>query len=80
MTKNEIEMEINARLDVLRQHDYTARKVAFENAAKIKELAEKLDVQIEQPVYEEYKKIEMEANGMRLEINDLRGQLENASE
>lgn len=80
MTKDEIINKINQCENILQQHDYAARKVAFENAAKIKELADALNIEIEQPVYEEYKEIETEANGLRLEINDLREQLKNAAE
>jgi len=80
MTRDEIINKINQCDNILHQYDYISRKLAFENAKLVNLLAQKLDIKIEQPVYNQYIDIETEANGLRLEINDLRKQLENADE
>lgn len=72
MTRDEIQGEINQCENILIQHDYAGRKVAFENARKIEELAQKLGVEIEQPVYNKYKAMEEEADQLRLRIDELR--------
>ena len=71
MTRDEIQGEINQCENILIQHDYAGRKVAFENARKIEELAQKLGVEIEQPVYNKYKAMEEEADQLRLRIDEL---------
>lgn len=76
MTKNEILNEINICNNILEQHDYAARKVAFECAEKLKELHPDLEM----PVYEKYKDMEAEAKQLRLRIDELRELLDNATE
>ncbi|MBQ8465283.1 MAG: hypothetical protein IJ545_04660 [Alphaproteobacteria bacterium] len=76
MTKDEIINEINICENVLQQHDYMARKVAFEVAEKLKELNPSLSM----PVYEQYKDMEQEAKALRLRIKELKQQLENAED
>lgn len=72
MKENEIQNEININSNTLIQYDYTGRKVAFENARKIEELAKALKINIEQPIYNKYKAIEAEADKMRARIDELR--------
>lgn len=76
MTKDEIINEINICENILQQHDYTARKVAYEVAEKLKELHPDLSM----PVYEKYKDMEEEAKQLRARISELRELLDNASE
>lgn len=76
MTKDEIINEINICENILQQHDYTARKVAYEVAEKLKELHPDLSM----PVYEKYKDMEEEAKRLRARISELRELLDNASE
>lgn len=76
MTKDEIINEINICENILQQHDYIARKVAYEVAEKLKELHPDLSM----PVYEKYRDMEEEAKQLRARISELRELLDNASE
>ena len=76
MTKDEIQDKINQDLNILEQHDYTARPVAFEVARLFKAQ----HPEIETPVLDKYLEIENEADALRAEIRELREQLENTAE
>lgn len=67
MKRKEITEEINALQNLLAQHDYTGRKVAFEVAEKLKTLIP--DVSL--PEYEKYMANEEKATQMRTRINEL---------
>lgn len=56
---------------LLQQMDYSARKVAFEVAEKLKELFP----DIELPAYEQYKEEEVKAKFFRKTINTLSNQI-----
>ena len=65
MTKDEIQDKINQDLNILEQHDYCARPVAFEVARLFKA---------------QHPEIENEADALRAEIRELREKLDNAAE
>ena len=67
MNEEEKQVEIRAYMNLLEQNDYTARKVAFEVAAKLKEKFPDLDM----PVYEKYLETEELANKFRQNIEEL---------
>ncbi|MBO4737949.1 MAG: hypothetical protein J5606_00130 [Bacteroidales bacterium] len=67
MTDEEKQAKISEMENLLVQMDYTGRKVAFEVAAKLKELNPNLSM----PVYEKYKASEQKANEYRQIINDM---------
>lgn len=71
MTKEEKLSEINAYRNLLEQNDYIGRKVAFEVAAKLKELHPELSM----PVYEHYLELETKAESFRERINELESEL-----
>lgn len=73
MTKNEIMNEINICRNILQQHDYTARKVAFEVAKKFKEA----NPSVEMPVLDKYLANEEKAELLRNKIDELEAQLAN---
>lgn len=76
MTRDEIQNEINICRNVLQQHDYTARKVAFEVAKKFKEL----HPDVEMPVLEKYLATESKAEILRARIDELEELLLQTSE
>ena len=75
MTRDEIENEINQCRNILEQHDYIARKVAFEVAKKFKEAFP----DVEMPVFDKYKEIEEKASLLRERIENLQKELEQLS-
>lgn len=74
MTRDEIQNEINVCRNVLQQHDYTARKVAFEVAKKFKEL----HPDVAMPELDKYLDGEAEAEILRARIDELEEQLAQA--
>lgn len=74
--KEEIANQILINNYILAQHDYCARKVVFELAAKIKEKFP----EIELPIYESYLEIEEKAQECRDKINELTEKLKNLSQ
>lgn len=76
MTRDEIQNEINICRNVLQQHDYTARKVAFEVSKKFKEL----HPDVEMPVLEKYLATESKAEILRARIDELEELLLQTSE
>lgn len=76
MTKEEIQDKINQDLNILEQHDYCARPVAFEVARLFKVQ----HPEIKTPVLDKYLEIENEADALRAEIRELRERLNNAAE
>lgn len=72
MTQDQITNEINQCNNILQQHDYAGRKVAFENARVIEQIIQHLGLDIAQPVYNKYKDVEAEADQLRLRIDELR--------
>jgi len=73
MDEEQKQAEINACRNLLEQNDYIGRKVAFEVAAKLKELHPDLST----PVYEKYLATEEQANGFRANIEMLKNTSEN---
>jgi hypothetical protein len=67
MNEGQKQAEINAYKNLLEQNDYIARKVAFEVAAKLKELYPDLSM----PVFEHYLELEAKAESFRNRINEL---------
>lgn len=76
MTRDEIQNEINICRNVLQQHDYTARKVAFEVSKKFKEL----HPDVEMPMLEKYLATESKAEILRARIDELEELLQQTSE
>ena len=67
MTDEEKQAKISEMENLLVQMDYTGRKVAFEVAAKLKELNPNLSMK----KYKKYKASEQKANEYRQIINDM---------
>lgn len=67
--QEEKEAKIAESQILLRQMDYSARKVAFEVAAILKQL----HPEIPMPIYEKYKESEAKAQEWRKIIDELRG-------
>lgn len=74
MTKEEIQNKINQNLNILQQHDYSARPVAFEVA----KLFKAAHPEVETPALDKYIENEIEADKLRAEISELRKQLDDA--
>lgn len=73
MTKEEIEGQIRADLNVLEQHDYTGRRIAWEFARLFKQA----HPEIPTPIFDQYIENEEKAELLRQEIRELREKLEN---